>query len=198
MAAYNALIEQFWSPFTNRRTDQYGGSFENRMSFSVELLQAIRKAVGSEFIIGVCTSFDPVVPEVLPLEMMQEIVHYHDQRKLFDYVTVGTGGYYNSTMIIPTAMHPDQFGVPLCKKDSRIRHPCESAGREPYSNAGCCELCHWVRGCRYGQYCKRSNRRPASRQQSDAGTYGRYPALSFLQSDVLGTPLSGLLDQLPD
>lgn len=113
MAAYNAIIEQFWSPFTNRRDDSYGGSFENRMNFSVKVLSAIRDAVGPDFIIGVCTSFDPVVSEILPLEVMQEIVAYHDERGLVDYVTIGTGGYYNFTMIIPNALHEDQLGVPF-------------------------------------------------------------------------------------
>ena len=116
MAAYNAIIEQFWSTFTNRRDDHYGGSFEKRMNFSVRLLDAIRQAVGPDFIIGICTSYDPVVPDVLPLEMMQEIASYHDARGLMDYVTVGTGGYYNYTMIIPVALHEDQFGVPFAAK----------------------------------------------------------------------------------
>ena len=116
MAAYNALIEQFWSPFTNRRDDCYGGSFNKRMKFSVDLLSAIRAAVGTDFIIGVCTSYDPVVPEVLPIDTMQDIASYHDERGLFDYVTVGTGGYYNYTMIIPTALHEDQLGMPFAAK----------------------------------------------------------------------------------
>ena len=113
MAAYNAIIEQFWSPFNNRREDCYGGSFENRMRFSTELLGAMRNAVGNDFIIGVCTSYDPVVPDVLPMEAMQEIVSYHDSRGLFDYVTIGTGGYYNFYLIMPTAMHEDQIGMPF-------------------------------------------------------------------------------------
>ncbi len=116
MAAYNAIIEQFWSGFTNRRSDRYGGSFEKRMTFSVELLSAIRNAVGHDFIIGVCTSFDPVESSILPLEEIQETMRYHDERGLCDYVTVGTGGYYNHTMIIPTALHPDQFGVMYAQK----------------------------------------------------------------------------------
>ena len=116
MAAYNAIIEQFWSGFTNRRNDRYGGSFEKRMNFSVELLSAMRKAVGPNFIIGVCTSFDPVESSIFPLEEIQETVRYHDERGLFDYVTVGTGGYYNPTMIIPVALHPDQFGVEYAAK----------------------------------------------------------------------------------
>ena len=120
MAAYNAIIEQFWSPFTNRRTDAYGGSFEKRMKFSTDLLDAIRKAVGSDFIIGVCTSFDPIVSDVLPLEDLQQIAEFHDQRGLFDYVTVGTGGYYNPTMIIPVALHEDQLGVPFASKIKQV------------------------------------------------------------------------------
>ena len=116
MAAYNAVIEQFWSTFTNRRDDSYGGTFEKRMKFSVDLLAGIRKAVGDDFIIGMCTSYDPVESEILPLESVQEIVRYHDERELFDYVTIGTGGYYNFYMIIPTAMHEDQLGMPFAAK----------------------------------------------------------------------------------
>ena len=116
MAAYSALIEQFWSQTTNRRDDTYGGSFENRMKFSVEVLSAIRNAVGPDFIIGVCTSYDPTVPDAQPLDEMQTIVQYHDERGLFDYVTVGTGSYYNFTLIIPTALHEDQLGMPFAAK----------------------------------------------------------------------------------
>ena len=116
MAAYNAVIEQFWSTFTNRRDDSYGGTFEKRMKFSVDLLTGIRKAVGDDFIIGMCTSYDPVESEILPLESVQDIVRYHDERELFDYVTIGTGGYYNFYMIIPTAMHEDQLGMPFAAK----------------------------------------------------------------------------------
>lgn len=40
------LIDQFMSPYVNDRTDQYGGSFENRLRFPKEVIQAVRKAVG--------------------------------------------------------------------------------------------------------------------------------------------------------
>jgi len=46
------LIGQFLSPSTNRRTDQYGGSLENRCRFGLEVFDAIRKAVGNDFIVG--------------------------------------------------------------------------------------------------------------------------------------------------
>ncbi len=50
--AYGHLPDQFWSPATNRRDDEYGGSLENRMRFSLAVMRAIRAAVGPDFILG--------------------------------------------------------------------------------------------------------------------------------------------------
>ncbi|MEM8796350.1 MAG: NADH:flavin oxidoreductase [Pseudomonadota bacterium] len=49
---YGHLLDGFWSPATNQRTDDYGGSLENRMRFSLSVFAAIRKAVGPDFIVG--------------------------------------------------------------------------------------------------------------------------------------------------
>ncbi len=43
------LINQFLSPYFNRRTDEYGGSLENRCRFAIEVLKAVRQAVGEKF-----------------------------------------------------------------------------------------------------------------------------------------------------
>jgi 2,4-dienoyl-CoA reductase-like NADH-dependent reductase (Old Yellow Enzyme family) len=48
-AAHGYLISQFLSPLTNRRTDQWGGSFENRLCFLREVVKAVRAQVGSDF-----------------------------------------------------------------------------------------------------------------------------------------------------
>ncbi|MFK0164207.1 FAD-dependent oxidoreductase [Rhizobium sp. NPDC090279] len=50
--AYGHLTDGFWSPATNRREDEFGGSLENRMRFSMMMTEAIRKAVGPDFIVG--------------------------------------------------------------------------------------------------------------------------------------------------
>jgi 2,4-dienoyl-CoA reductase-like NADH-dependent reductase (Old Yellow Enzyme family)/thioredoxin reductase len=115
MAAYNALIEQFWSPYSNHRTDRYGASFENRMRFSTELLSRMRAEVGNDFIIGMAVSVDTSSPEVLSLEDQQEIARYHDQRGLYDYITVGSGSYFNFPAIIPTVVYADKLGAPLAE-----------------------------------------------------------------------------------
>ncbi len=48
-AAHGYLINQFLSPLTNKRTDEYGGSFENRIRLLVEITEAIRKIIPEDF-----------------------------------------------------------------------------------------------------------------------------------------------------
>ncbi len=57
-AAHGYLIQQFLSPNTNRRKDDYGGSLENRMRFLLEIIEGIRSACGSDFPISVRLSVD--------------------------------------------------------------------------------------------------------------------------------------------
>lgn len=51
--AYGHLMDSFWSPATNRREDEFGGSLDNRMRFSDLVISAVRKAVGPDFIVGI-------------------------------------------------------------------------------------------------------------------------------------------------
>ena len=52
-AAHGYLISQFLSPLSNRRTDRWGGSLENRARFLLEVIVAVRRAVGPQFPIGI-------------------------------------------------------------------------------------------------------------------------------------------------
>jgi 2,4-dienoyl-CoA reductase-like NADH-dependent reductase (Old Yellow Enzyme family) len=49
-SAHQYLVAQFSSPFTNKRTDEFGGSFENRMRFAVEIIKNIRKKKATIFL----------------------------------------------------------------------------------------------------------------------------------------------------
>ena len=51
--AYGHLPDQFWSPATNKRDDEHGGSLDNRLRFTLRVLAAMREAVGPRFILGV-------------------------------------------------------------------------------------------------------------------------------------------------
>jgi 2,4-dienoyl-CoA reductase-like NADH-dependent reductase (Old Yellow Enzyme family) len=115
MAAYNAIIEQFWSPQSNRRDDKYGGSFEKRMRFSHDLLAAIRRKVGEDFIIGMAISLDPGSPAALTIEQQIEIALFHEKLGLYDYTTLGTGSYFDFTKIIPPFVYEDKMGAPFAE-----------------------------------------------------------------------------------
>ncbi|RCS24591.1 FAD-binding protein [Phyllobacterium salinisoli] len=51
--AYGHLIDGFWSPATNHRTDEYNGSLDNRLRFTWSVIDAVRDAVGADFLVGV-------------------------------------------------------------------------------------------------------------------------------------------------
>ncbi|MDQ0475267.1 NADH:flavin oxidoreductase [Labrys wisconsinensis] len=49
---YGHFIDQFWSPATNKRDDEYGGSLDNRLRFGFAVMRAVRERVGPDFIVG--------------------------------------------------------------------------------------------------------------------------------------------------
>jgi len=53
LEAYGHLMDQFWSPATNRRDDDWNGALDNRLKFTFRVLDAIRARVGSDFIVGI-------------------------------------------------------------------------------------------------------------------------------------------------
>ncbi|MBW3098187.1 FAD-dependent oxidoreductase [Pseudohoeflea coraliihabitans] len=72
-AAQGYLLHEFLSPATNKRSDAYGGNLDNRMRFLSETLAAVRKAAGSDFLIGVRMNSVDDVPGGLQIEDSIEI-----------------------------------------------------------------------------------------------------------------------------
>lgn len=66
--AHGYLVAQFMSNYANKRTDFFGGSFENRMRFPVEIVKNIRKKVGEDFPISFRISYDEKVPSGRKIE----------------------------------------------------------------------------------------------------------------------------------
>ena len=114
--AYHSIIEQFWVPWSNQRNDQWGGSFENRMRFSVQIIERIRQKVGNEFIIGLAVSFDDTQQATVSQDDLKRIIGYHDERQLVDYFTVGTGSYFDSDVIIPVFAYGEKLTVNLTQE----------------------------------------------------------------------------------
>ncbi|MCX7302028.1 MAG: FAD-dependent oxidoreductase [Rhodobacterales bacterium] len=112
-AAYNALPDQFWTPFNNKRDDRWGGSLENRTRFSRETMRAIRAACGDDFIIGLAVNDEPDVPAALGREALAEVIAVHDAENAMDYVTCGSGSYFDFYKLMPTFLYPEKLSVDL-------------------------------------------------------------------------------------
>ncbi len=105
------LIDQFWSPRVNKRNDQWGGSFENRMRFGMEVLNAVRAEVGDDFVVGMRICGDEFHPDGLTHDDMKQIAAYYDATGKVDYFgVVGSGCDTHNTLanVIPNMSYPPE------------------------------------------------------------------------------------------
>ncbi|SPJ32868.1 dimethylglycine demethylation protein DgcA [Kushneria phyllosphaerae] len=110
-AVHQHLIDQFWSPRVNKRTDEWGGSFENRMRFGMEVLKAVRAEVGDDFVVGMRITGDEFHPDGLDHEEMKRIAAYYDATGMVDYFgVVGSGCDTHNTLanVIPNMSYPPE------------------------------------------------------------------------------------------
>ena len=96
-------MTQFLSPFTNRRTDGYGGDVAHRCRFAIEAATEIRRRTGADFALGIRLSFDEHVGEAgLTPATSEEIVRILDATGLFDYFSLSTGNYHTLHQWVPS------------------------------------------------------------------------------------------------
>src|ERR1700722_12977080 len=91
LEAYGHLMDQFWSPLTNTLTDAYGGSIDNRLRFTFDVLKAIRQRVGAEFIVGIRYTADEILDGGLTRQDGLEISHRLKDSGLVDFLNVIRG-----------------------------------------------------------------------------------------------------------
>ncbi len=88
LLATGHMIDQFWTPAVNRRTDDYGGSLENRMRFSLEVLEEVRMRVGDDFIVGLRMSGDEIWEDGLDAAECLRIAAHHAQTGRLDFLNI--------------------------------------------------------------------------------------------------------------
>ena len=91
LEAYGHLLEQFTSPRTNELDGPYGGSLDNRMRFCLDVLGAIRKRVGDDFILGIRYTADERLPDGTGSQEGIEISRRLKDSGLIDYFNVIRG-----------------------------------------------------------------------------------------------------------
>ncbi len=102
-AGHGWLLNQFLSPMFNHRTDEYGGSTENRCRLTIEVLKAVREAVGPGFPIELRLSGAEFVPEGYDIDEAVKIAKIVEPYIDILHVTAGT---YQRTFSIT---HPSMF-----------------------------------------------------------------------------------------
>jgi len=91
LQAYGHLMDQFWSPLTNDLDEPYGGSLRNRLTFTFEVLKAIRARVGEHFIIGLRYTADEVAKGGLTQEDGLTITQLLKDSGMIDFLNVIRG-----------------------------------------------------------------------------------------------------------
>lgn len=92
-AAHGYLLHQFLSPLSNQRKDEYGGTFKNRIRLTLEVFEAIKKAVPKNFPIGVRISATDWVEEGWDLESSIELSKALEVLEVA-YIHVTSGGLH--------------------------------------------------------------------------------------------------------
>lgn len=90
LCATSHLIDQFWTPLANHRTDEYGGSLDNRLRFTFEVLDAIRIAIGTDLLVGIRMIADEDQIGGLSREESAEIAQRLATSRLLDFINVAS------------------------------------------------------------------------------------------------------------
>lgn len=109
--AHGYLLQQFLSPYTNKRTDEYGGSFENRLRMVCEILDGIRAKCGPDFPIGVRLTVEEFLDKT---GVTEDYIHIQDGVKIamaleaqgIDFIDVSVGLYETGATCVEPISFP--------------------------------------------------------------------------------------------
>lgn len=104
--AHGYLLCSFLSGFSNRRSDGYGGSLENRCRLPLQVLEAVRTEVGHEVPVGIRVSAEEFVPGGLTPAECSDVVAHLLARTPVDYVSVSQSNYASIDRMIPDMSYP--------------------------------------------------------------------------------------------
>lgn len=113
------LIDQFTSAKWNHRTDEYGGSFENRQRFLFEIIEEVRKACGPNYPIAVKMTLDSVDDEERPIEEGLAIAKRLAEIPV-DLIHFGRGSYSCRWRMVSSVYQPAGFDLEAAEKMRQV------------------------------------------------------------------------------
>ncbi len=128
-ACHGCLVSTFMSPLTNKRTDQYGGSVENRARFARRIVERMRQVVGQDFpIIVRMNASDDIEGGVSIEEAMEQAAIL--EKAGADAISVSSGMEFWTPQGIPAYPFPEGAMVPLAEKIKQaVKVPVIAAGK---------------------------------------------------------------------
>jgi 2,4-dienoyl-CoA reductase-like NADH-dependent reductase (Old Yellow Enzyme family) len=127
--AHGYLISQFLAPNSNKRTDNYGGSFENRTRFMLEVLRDIRVKCGPDFTIGIRMNGEDYIDDGWGLDEALRLAPLLEQNGV-DYLHVSAGVYGSRQLTIPSMYVEHGCFVHLAEAvKKRVAIPVIAVGR---------------------------------------------------------------------
>ncbi|MCF0132418.1 MAG: FAD-dependent oxidoreductase [Blautia sp.] len=121
--AHGWLMAEFLSPFFNKRTDEYGGNFENRIRFPMEIVKKVREAVGKDYPLDMRIAADEYVEGGLkPDEVIEFIRRVEDQLDMV-HISSGLDKFAEQTTYIESpSLYPHQINVPFAEMAKKVLH----------------------------------------------------------------------------
>lgn len=113
--AHGYLINQFLSPNTNLRTDEYGGSFENRIRFLEEIITGIKKQCGEDFVVTVRLSVDEFEEGGTDIKLSRKISRYLEKIGV-DGLHASAGNYNTMDKVIESPLLEEGWRVYLAEE----------------------------------------------------------------------------------
>jgi len=104
-ASHSSLLRQFLSPYANRRSDRYGGSVDKRTRIVREVVEAVRSAVGRDFVLGIRIPGDEFIDGGLTLELSLQTVRTLAADGLLDYFNTSLGTATHTLFMVEGSMH---------------------------------------------------------------------------------------------
>ncbi len=133
--SFGHFLDSFWSPATNKRTDEWGGSLDNRLRFTFRVLDVIRDAVGPEFIVGLRMVADEDWDKGLSREEGVEIARRMVATGQVDFLNIIRGHIETDAALVdvipvmgmPSAPHLDFAGEVRAETKFPIFHAAKIA-----------------------------------------------------------------------
>jgi 2,4-dienoyl-CoA reductase-like NADH-dependent reductase (Old Yellow Enzyme family) len=122
--SHGSVVEYFLSTYFNFRTDEYGGSLENRARFLIKLLEAIKSEISDEMALGMRITVDELLPGALAESDVKEAIAYIVNQGLLDFVDLDISvepaqlDLMTTGMLEPVMWNADRIG--------RVREACGS------------------------------------------------------------------------